>query len=46
VEAKIIELDTMDDEHELEEEMMKITGKNQIPSIFIGGHYFGGNTEL
>ena len=46
IDAKVIELDKIEDEHEVDRELTRITKQNIIPSIFIMGEYFGGNTEL
>jgi len=43
VDAKVIELDTMDDGNDIQAALLDITGQRTVPNVFIKGKHLGGN---
>jgi glutaredoxin 3 len=46
VEAKIYELDNMDDGADIQAALGEMTGQRTVPSVFIAGKHLGGNSEV
>jgi glutaredoxin 3 len=43
VNAKVIELDKMDNGSEIQSALLDITGQRTVPNVFIKGKHLGGN---
>eukprot|EP01129_Flabellula_baltica_P012906 TRINITY_DN590_c0_g1_i1.p1 TRINITY_DN590_c0_g1~~TRINITY_DN590_c0_g1_i1.p1 ORF type:complete len:103 (-),score=24.94 TRINITY_DN590_c0_g1_i1:53-361(-) len=46
VNAKILELDNRSDGGSIQGELARMTGQRTVPSIFIGGNFVGGDSDL
>eukprot|EP00304_Pavlova_gyrans_P005852 CAMPEP_0206043060 /NCGR_PEP_ID=MMETSP1466-20131121/7560_1 /ASSEMBLY_ACC=CAM_ASM_001126 /TAXON_ID=44452 /ORGANISM="Pavlova gyrans, Strain CCMP608" /LENGTH=119 /DNA_ID=CAMNT_0053417815 /DNA_START=31 /DNA_END=390 /DNA_ORIENTATION=+ len=41
-----VELDTLEDEEEVHDDVLRITGQRTLPNIFIRGKHIGGHDDL
>jgi glutaredoxin 3 len=46
VEAKVYELDNMDDGAAIQAALGEMTGQRTVPNVFIAGKHLGGNSEV
>ncbi|KIY96869.1 Glutaredoxin-C8 [Monoraphidium neglectum] len=42
VDAKVIELNTLDDGPEYQDSLLEVVGRRTVPQVFIGGSHVGG----
>uniref|UniRef100_A0A7S2U8V3 Glutaredoxin domain-containing protein n=1 Tax=Attheya septentrionalis TaxID=420275 RepID=A0A7S2U8V3_9STRA len=45
VDAKIIELDSIDNGSDIQSALASLTGQRTVPSVFVHGHHLGGNDD-
>jgi glutaredoxin 3 len=45
IEAKIHELNEIENGHEIQDALFKMTGQRTVPSVFIGGQHIGGSDK-
>ena len=45
VDARVIELDTLDDGADIQGALLDKTGQRTVPSVFIKGEHIGGNDD-
>jgi len=46
VDAKIIELDEIDNGSQIQDALLEITGQRTVPNVFIKGEHMGGNDDM
>ena len=45
IDAKVYELDKMDDGADIQDELLSKTGQKTVPNVFIKGEHIGGNDD-
>lgn len=45
IDAKVIELNEMDDGNAIQAALLDITGQRTVPNVFIKGNHLGGNDD-
>lgn len=45
INAKVLELDNMDNGAEIQAALLDISGQRTVPNVFIKGQHLGGNSE-
>jgi glutaredoxin 3 len=45
VDAKVYELDAMDDGAEIQAALLSMTGQRSVPNVFVKGQHIGGNDD-
>ena len=45
IEAKIIELDVVEDGASIQDALAELTGQRSVPNVFIKGNHLGGNDK-
>merc|ERR1712053_14568 len=46
IDAKIIELDKVDNGAQIQSPLKDITGQGTVPNVFINGNHIGGNSDM
>ena len=45
IDAKVYELNQMDDGADIQEALLELTGQRTVPNVFIKGEHLGGNDD-
>lgn len=45
IEAEVVELDKMEDGHEMQVALQELSGQRTVPNVFINGKHLGGNDD-
>jgi len=45
IDAKVYELNDMDNGSEIQDELLSMTGQNTVPNVFVKGEHIGGNDD-
>jgi glutaredoxin 3 len=46
VDAKIIELNEMDNGNDIQDALQELSGQRTVPNVFINGEHIGGNSDV